>query len=62
MTRDKKDPPAPDHEGDAHETPELREQRERHQSHQSQLQDEAVEETFPASDPIAPFVPARTPR
>jgi hypothetical protein len=59
MTRDKKDPPGPDHERDAYQTPEQREQRKRHQN---QLQDEAVEETFPASDPIAPFVPARPPK
>ncbi|MCD9047352.1 MULTISPECIES: hypothetical protein [unclassified Luteimonas] len=24
-------------------------------------QDEALEETFPASDPVSPFVPARVP-
>ena len=24
-------------------------------------QDEALEETFPASDPVSPFIPARTP-
>ena len=27
--------------------------------HQSDLLDEAIEETFPASDPVSPFVPAR---
>lgn len=34
---------------------------ERHQrkSHESELLDEAVAETFPASDPISPFVPAK---
>ncbi|XUP27729.1 hypothetical protein WCN79_20585 [Xanthomonas axonopodis pv. vasculorum] len=26
---------------------------------QDALQDEAVEETFPASDPVSPFVPAK---
>lgn len=26
-----------------------------------QNQDEALEETFPASDPVAPFVPSKTP-
>ncbi|MDQ3286810.1 MAG: hypothetical protein M3Q42_00870 [Pseudomonadota bacterium] len=45
-----RDPAAP-----AHEPPSEGDQ------HQSDLQDEAVEETFPASDPIAPFVPSRTP-
>jgi len=59
VIRDKKDPPRPDHERDAHDTHGQREQRERHQD---QLQDEAVEETCPASDPFAPFVPARVPK
>ena len=27
--------------------------------HEEELLDEAVEETFPASDPVSPFVPAR---
>ena len=27
--------------------------------HESELLDEAVEESFPASDPISPFMPAR---
>ena len=27
--------------------------------HESDLLDEAIEESFPASDPISPFVPAR---
>lgn len=29
--------------------------------HQSEVQDEALEETFPASDPVSPFIPARAP-
>ena len=29
------------------------------QAHESDLLDEAIEESFPASDPISPFVPAR---
>ena len=28
-------------------------------AHESDLLDEAIEESFPASDPISPFVPAR---
>jgi hypothetical protein len=28
--------------------------------HQSDLLDEAIEETFPASDPVSPFVPAKS--
>lgn len=59
MSRDQKDPPAPDERRDEQaETPEQRERRKRHQNH---LQDEAVEETFPASDPVTPFIPARAP-
>ena len=29
------------------------------EQHESDLLDEAIEESFPASDPISPFVPAR---
>jgi hypothetical protein len=29
-------------------------------AHESELLDEAIEESFPASDPISPFVPSRT--
>jgi hypothetical protein len=54
--RDRKDPrpaapPAP-------EKPHEREQRKRHESENL---DDALEETFPASDPVSPFVPARVP-
>ena len=28
--------------------------------HESDLLDEAIEESFPASDPISPFMPSRT--
>jgi len=38
------------------ETPEQREQRKRKES---QNQDQSLEETFPASDPVSPFVPAK---
>ena len=37
------------------ETPEQRALR---KQHESENQDEALEETFPASDPVSPFVPA----
>lgn len=30
-------------------------------AHQSALLDEAIEETFPASDPVSPFIAARVP-
>ncbi|MEG3192604.1 hypothetical protein [Lysobacter sp. D1-1-M9] len=42
------------------ESPQQRQDRDRDREHQSELQDEAVEETFPASDPVSPFVPARS--
>ncbi|MBN8769000.1 MAG: hypothetical protein J0I01_12490 [Stenotrophomonas nitritireducens] len=58
MSRDRKDPPAPTEDRDARET--QQERRERKQ-HESENHDEALEETFPASDPVSPFVPAKTP-
>lgn len=58
MSRDKPEPAAQKHERADRSTPEAGKQRE---GHQSELQDEALEETFPASDPISPFVPARPP-
>ena len=30
-------------------------------AHENELQDEALEETFPASDPVSPFIPGRCP-
>ena len=33
----------------------------RRKSHESRNLDEAVDETFPASDPVSPFVPAKPP-
>ena len=32
------------------------------ETRQEALVDEAVEETFPASDPVSPFVPAKVPK
>ncbi|MDF4003531.1 hypothetical protein P3W33_09030 [Luteibacter sp. PPL552] len=29
--------------------------------HHDAIQDEALEETFPASDPVSPFIPAKAP-
>jgi len=56
MTRDRKD--LPDHHGD-HSRPETPQQRQQRKDRESSNQDEALEETFPASDPVSPFVPAR---
>lgn len=36
-----------------------RDHRGRREQHEEAVQDEALEETFPASDPVSPFVPAR---
>ena len=55
-TRDRKDLPLPDTGPCA---PETEEQRARRKQHESDNQDEALEETFPASDPVSPFVPAK---
>ena len=56
--RDRKDPPAPDSKVGERE---LSEQRQKRKEHESDNQDEALEETFPASDPVSPFVPAKRP-
>jgi len=40
----------------AGESPVARHER---KSHESELLDEAITETFPASDPVSPFVPAK---
>ncbi|WP_242112864.1 hypothetical protein [Luteimonas aquatica] len=53
--RDRKEIPAPGSD-DAPETPEARARRKRHES---ENQDEALDETFPASDPVSPFIPAK---
>ena len=34
-------------------------QRSERKLHESELLDEAIDETFPASDPVSPFVPAK---
>ncbi len=56
MSRDRKDPPTESKQDRCHETAE--QQRQRRQK-ASENQDEALEETFPASDPVSPFVPAK---
>lgn len=58
MNRDRKDTPREDADQPHHESPSERRER---KEHTDQNQDEALEETFPASDPVSPFVPARTP-
>ncbi len=58
MIRDRKDPPEPSEERDC---PESSHERRKRKDHESSNQDEALEETFPASDPVSPFVPAKAP-
>ncbi len=41
--------------------PETPAQRQARKRRESRNQDEALEETFPASDPVSPFVPAKRP-
>ena len=43
---------------DADESPRDADERRRHEN---ENQDEALEETFPASDPVSPFIPAKPP-
>lgn len=57
-SRDRKDPAEGPHSG--HE--EHEDDRRQRKEHASDNQDEALEETFPASDPTSPFVPAKVPR
>ncbi len=56
--RDRKDPPLP---GEQHDHPETPHEREERKKREDENQDEALEETFPASDPVSPFVPAKVP-
>jgi len=53
--RDRKDPKATP---PATETPEQKDRRKRKESRNL---DDALEETFPASDPVSPFIPAKPP-
>ena len=56
--RDRKDTPAPGESVDCEESCAKRQER---KQHESENQDQALEETFPASDPVSPFVPAKAP-
>jgi len=56
--RDRKDIPDPDENLEREETEAQRRERKRHES---ENQDQALEETFPASDPVSPFIPAKAP-
>ncbi|HEX6832880.1 MAG TPA: hypothetical protein VF132_05045 [Rudaea sp.] len=54
-TRDRKDPP----EKKGPQPEENSEQRKRRKKKESENLDQAIEETFPASDPVSPFIPAK---
>jgi hypothetical protein len=54
--RDRKDPPRHEAQPAGNESAE---QRARRKEKESANTDQALEETFPASDPVSPFVPAR---
>ena len=55
-SQDRKDPPIPGETPPDHES-EI--ERQRRKQHESENQDESLEETFPASDPVSPFIPAK---
>lgn len=42
-------------------TPETPQHRSERKEKASENQDEALEETFPASDPVSPFIPSKPP-
>lgn len=59
-SKDRKDTRHPDDKSPRKtETAEEREQRKKKES---ENQEEALEETFPASDPVSPFIPAKAPK
>jgi hypothetical protein len=61
-SRDRKDL-TPGSDGPAgHHRREDEHQRQQRKQHASDNQDQALEETFPASDPTSPFVPAKVPK
>jgi hypothetical protein len=57
--QDRKDPPIPDGRD---RRPESEREREERKRHEDRNQDEALEETFPASDPPSPFIPSGPPK
>jgi hypothetical protein len=58
-SHDRKDSPHPS-DGSAQRA-ESQEARERRKRHESENHDHALEETFPASDPVSAFVPSKSP-
>lgn len=58
-SHDRKDNHCPD---DGPQAPESERERRQRKAKESENQDEALEETFPASDPVSPFIPAKPPQ
>lgn len=58
-SQDRKDINCPDKGPQA---PESERERRQRKAKESENQDEALEETFPASDPVSPFIPAKPPQ
>lgn len=54
---DRKDASAPDQERKPREP----DRKDANRQHEEDDLDEALEETFPASDPVSPFIPCKTP-
>ena len=59
--QDRKDPPLDKDGKPRQDKPEDAREREKRKQHESENQDQALEETFPASDRVSPFVPAKAP-
>jgi hypothetical protein len=59
MTHDRQDVNHPDHGQPSHTETEAEKKARKDKA--SENQDQALEETFPASDPVSPFVPAKAP-
>ncbi|UPG88515.1 hypothetical protein L2Y96_13915 [Luteibacter aegosomaticola] len=59
MNHDRHDINHPDHHAPG--KPESAQEKKERKAHESENQDQALEETFPASDPVSPFVPAKAP-
>ena len=60
MNHDRQDVKHPDHSQSKH--PESEHEKKARKEHADENQDHALEETFPASDPVSPFVPAKAPK
>lgn len=60
-SHDRKDLEHPDCKKDGPAAPETPATRQQRKAKESDNQDEALQETFPASDPVSPFIPAKVP-